>query len=77
MYGDLRGKQQLGYYVGCSKKLTCGIHGVTFMVQSAQFNPVHLEAKILKFIEKFFINHLIDDEETFQKYKSGTATRLR
>ena len=75
LYDSLRTKKQLGYYVGCSRKMTCGIHGISFVVQSAEFSPILLEAEVLKFIDHFY--HKLFTEETFNKYKKGTLNRLK
>ena len=42
IFDMLRTKEQLGYMVGCGKKKTCGIHGISFYIQSAEYSPVYL-----------------------------------
>ena len=37
---------------------TNGIHGISFSVQSAEYSPVFLEAKIIGFIDHFYHNLL-------------------
>ena len=75
MYDQLRTKEQLGYYVGCSRKKTGGIYGLSFVLQSAEYSPIILQDKILDFIDKFYYEIL--DEPTFKKYKKGVLNRLK
>ena len=78
MYDSLRTQQQLGYYVGCAKKKTCGIYGISFVLQSAELPPPVLEQKIIEFTENFYHEHLNEEEpEKFEKYKKGIINRLK
>ena len=77
MYTELRQIQQLGYFVGCSKKKTCGINGVSLVIQSADYSPIHLEEKILEWIREFKEIHMSDDSPLFQNYKKGILNRLK
>ena len=58
--------------------MTCGIHGMSFLLQSAKWPPPVLEERILAFIEDFYHKWLNpEDPETFEKYKKGTLNRLK
>ena len=39
MFDSLRSKQQLGYYVSCAAKITRGVLGMEFVIQSATHTP--------------------------------------
>lgn len=45
-----RTKEQLGYVVECSPRITYRIHGFCFSVQSSKYNPVYLQSRIDSFI---------------------------
>lgn len=45
-----RTKEQLGYVVDCSPRVTYRILGFCFRVQSSEFNPVYLQGRIDSFI---------------------------
>jgi len=78
MYDELRVKQQLGYYLGCAKKTTCGIYGISFVIQSPTHSPIDLEAKILLFLDKFYEEYLsTGDQSTFENYKKGAIARVK
>lgn len=42
MYDQLRTQKQLGYYVGVGKKETVGVYGISFIIQSAEYDPDYL-----------------------------------
>ena len=75
MYDELRTKQQLGYYVDCTKKKTVGVYGISFIIQSAKHSPVFLETKILEFIDNFY--HDMLTEESFENFKKGLLNRKK
>ena len=70
MYYELRTKDQLGYLVAVYKKNTCGIAGLSFVIQSATKSPIYLQKRILDFIDTFYND--IYTEELFNKWKKGT-----
>ena len=57
------------------RKITCGIHGVSFVVMSSQYSPIELEKRIIAFIDDFYYQYF--NEETFDKYRKGTIARLK
>ncbi|KAG5514985.1 hypothetical protein RHGRI_036132 [Rhododendron griersonianum] len=50
LFNQLRTKEQLGYVVDCSPRVTYRILGFCFRVQSSEFNPVYLQGRIESFI---------------------------
>ncbi|KAH7845902.1 hypothetical protein Vadar_007209 [Vaccinium darrowii] len=69
-------KEQLGYVVNCSPRVTYRILGFCFRVQSSEFNPVYLQGRIDSFINS--LKELLDglDDESFENYKSGLIVKL-
>eukprot|EP00250_Pteridium_aquilinum_P001882 c12089_g1_i1 orf=386-3718(-) len=67
-FNELRTKEQLGYNVSCSARMTYRILGFCFRVLSAKYSPLYLKGRIDEFIKTFksFLDD-IDDEE-FQNY---------
>ena len=57
------------------QKITCGIHGISFLVMSSEYSPIEVETKIFEFIENFYNN--LFDKKTFESYKNGTINRKR
>ena len=55
-------------------KFTAGIYGMEFLIQSAKYSPLFLQAKILEFIDTFYYEMT---QEAFEKYKSGELDRLK
>lgn len=53
LYDQLRTKEQLGYSVGGSARVTCGVLGFCVTVQSAAYGPAHLYARVRAFIKSF------------------------
>eukprot|EP00752_Nemacystus_decipiens_P004086 g3739.t1 len=53
LYDQLRTKEQLGYSVGGSARVTCGVLGFCICVQSAAYGPAHLYARVRSFIKTF------------------------
>ncbi|CAN0903648.1 At1g06900 [Linum grandiflorum] len=75
-FNQLRTKEQLGYVVRSSPRVTYRIHGFCYVVQSAKYNPVYLEGRV-----ETFINGLEDllqglDESSFENYKNGLLSKL-
>ena len=52
-YGELRTKQQLGYIVGASLKMSEGARSLTFSVQSSVADSSYLTGKVFEFLESF------------------------
>ncbi|KAI7727902.1 hypothetical protein M8C21_010191 [Ambrosia artemisiifolia] len=69
-------KEQLGYVVDCSPRVTYRILGFCFRVQSSEYSPVYLQGRIDNFINE--MNGLLSelDDESFQNYKSGLIAKL-
>ncbi|KAL2470900.1 Insulinase (Peptidase family M16) family protein [Abeliophyllum distichum] len=76
LFNQLRTKEQLGYVVDCSPRVTYRILGFCFRVQSSEFNPVYLQERIDNFINALeeMLNGL--DNELFEDYKSGLMGKL-
>lgn len=67
-FNELRTKEQLGYTVSCSARMTYRVLGFCFRVLSAKFPPWYLKRRIDKFIINIqsFLNNINDDE--FEHY---------
>lgn len=76
LFNQLRTKEQLGYVVDCSPRVTYRILGFCFRVQSSEYNPIHLQGRIDEFINSLenLLNGL--DDESFMNYKSGLRAKL-
>ncbi|KAL6967811.1 nardilysin [Sarracenia purpurea var. burkii] len=76
LFNQLRTKEQLGYVVDCSPRVTYRILGFCFRVQSSEHNPVYLQGRINNFING--LKELLDglDNESFDNYKSGLIAKL-
>ncbi|KAG8371571.1 hypothetical protein BUALT_Bualt13G0101800 [Buddleja alternifolia] len=76
LFNQLRTKEQLGYVVDCSLRVTYRILGFCFRVQSSEYNPVYLQGRIDNFINGLeeMLNRL--DEESFENYKNGLMGKL-
>ncbi|KAL5720801.1 nardilysin [Ranunculus cassubicifolius] len=75
LFDQLRTKEQLGYVVQCSVRVTYRVLGFCFSVQSSKYNPVHLHSRIDNFING--LQNLLDelDEESFENYRSGLIAK--
>ncbi|KAL3625772.1 hypothetical protein CASFOL_030301 [Castilleja foliolosa] len=76
LFNQLRTKEQLGYVVDCSPRVTYRILGFCFRVQSSEYNPVYLQGRI-----DTFINGLEEmlkglDHDSFENYKNGLTGKL-
>ena len=49
-FDTLRTKEQLGYSVSCSYRLTCGICGFLFEIKSATHTAEHLDSRVESFV---------------------------
>uniref|UniRef100_A0A5B7A3B8 Putative nardilysin isoform X1 n=1 Tax=Davidia involucrata TaxID=16924 RepID=A0A5B7A3B8_DAVIN len=76
LFNQLRTKEQLGYVVDCSPRVTYRILGFCFRVQSSDYNPVYLLGRIDNFING--LKELLDelDDESFENYRSGLIAKL-
>ncbi|MFS7964629.1 putative insulysin [Helianthus anomalus] len=76
LFNQLRTKEQLGYVVDCSPRVTYRILGFCFRVQSSEYSPVYLQGRIDKFINEMdgLLSEL--DDESFQNFKSGLIAKL-
>lgn len=76
LFNQLRTKEQLGYVVECSPRLTYRVLGFCFCVQSSDYNPMHLQYRIDNFIDS--LEDLLGglDDESFESYKNGLIARL-
>ncbi|KAA8543659.1 hypothetical protein F0562_021595 [Nyssa sinensis] len=76
LFNQLRTKEQLGYVVDCSPRVTYRILGFCFRVQSSEYNPVYLLGRIDDFING--LKKLLDelDDESFENYRNGLIAKL-
>ncbi|KAL3530974.1 hypothetical protein ACH5RR_010296 [Cinchona calisaya] len=76
LFNQLRTKEQLGYVVDCSPRVTYRIIGFCFRVQSSEYNPIYLQGRIDNFING--VEEILDglDNESFENYKSGLMGKL-
>ncbi|XP_057953275.1 nardilysin-like isoform X2 [Malania oleifera] len=76
LFNQLRTKEQLGYVVECSPRVTYRVFGFCFRVQSSKYNPVYLQGRIDNFIDG--LEELLDglDSESFENYRTGLTAKL-
>ncbi|XP_028768838.1 LOW QUALITY PROTEIN: nardilysin-like [Neltuma alba] len=76
LFNQLRTKEQLGYVVECSPRLTYRVFGFCFCVQSSEYNPIYLQGRIDNFIDG--LEQLLEglDGDSFEHYRSGLMARL-
>ncbi|TVU47149.1 hypothetical protein EJB05_06736 [Eragrostis curvula] len=70
-FDQLRTKEQLGYTVDSSPRMTYRMLAYCFRVMSSKYSPVYLQSRIDNFIDG--VSALLDglDEETFEHHRSG------
>ncbi|KAL2925501.1 Nardilysin-like [Bienertia sinuspersici] len=75
-FNQLRTKEQLGYVVECSPRMTYRVFGFCFCIQSSKYNPVYLQERIDEFIDglKDMLEGL--DDASFESFKSGLIAKL-
>ncbi|CAN1266237.1 At1g06900 [Linum perenne] len=75
-FNQLRTKEQLGYVVQCSPRVTYRINGFCYVVQSAKYNPFYLQGRVESFING--LEELLQglDESSFENYKNGLLSKL-
>ncbi|KAJ9145759.1 hypothetical protein P3X46_028104 [Hevea brasiliensis] len=76
LFNQLRTKEQLGYVVECSPRVTYCIYGFCFCVQSSKYNPIYLQERIDNFMNG--LEELLEglDEASFENYRSGLMAKL-
>ncbi|XP_062171748.1 nardilysin-like [Alnus glutinosa] len=76
LFNQLRTKEQLGYVVECSPRVTYRVFGFCFIVQSSEYSPIYLQGRIDNFING--LEELLDklDDESFENYRSGLMAKL-
>ncbi|PKI54674.1 hypothetical protein CRG98_024959 [Punica granatum] len=75
-FNQLRTKEQLGYVVECSPRVTYRIYGFCFCVQSSKYNPLYLLGRIDNFINGLEELLVGLDDDTFDSYRSGLMSKL-
>ena len=58
---ECRTKEQLGYVVECSPRVTYRVFGFCFIVQSSEYSPIYLQGRIDNFInglEELLVSNL-------------------
>ncbi|CAL4939261.1 unnamed protein product [Urochloa decumbens] len=70
-FDQLRTKEQLGYTVDSSPRMTYRMLAYCFRVMSSKYSPVYLQSRIDNFING--LSTLLDglDDETFEHHRSG------
>ncbi|XVF46119.1 hypothetical protein PTKIN_Ptkin03bG0001100 [Pterospermum kingtungense] len=76
LFNQLRTKEQLGYVVECSPRVTYRVYGFCFCVQSSKYSPVYLQERTDNFINS--LEELLGglDDESFESYRSGLTAKL-
>ena len=76
LFNQLRTKEQLGYAVECSLRLTYSVFGFCFCVQSSEYDPIYVQDRIDNFIDG--VEEMLDglDDDSFENYKSGLLAKL-
>ncbi|CAI8597020.1 unnamed protein product [Vicia faba] len=76
LFNQLRTKEQLGYVVECSPRVTYRVFGFCFCIQSSEYNPIYLQGRVESFIND--LEELLDglDDESFENYKNGLMAKL-
>ncbi|KAF5744448.1 nardilysin-like isoform X1 [Tripterygium wilfordii] len=76
LFNQLRTKEQLGYVVQCSPRITYRILGFCFCVQSSKYSPVYLLGRVENFING--LEELLEtlDDESFESYRGGLMAKL-
>ncbi|AQL06823.1 Nardilysin-like [Zea mays] len=70
-FDQLRTKEQLGYTVDSSPRMTYRMLAYCFRVMSSKYSPIYLQSRIDNFIDG--LSALLDElnEETFEHHRSG------
>ncbi|XP_042507434.1 nardilysin-like isoform X2 [Macadamia integrifolia] len=75
LFNQLRTKEQLGYVVECSPRMTFRVLGFCFCVQSSKYDPVYLQGRIDNFISGLQELLVGLDDESFENYRSGLIAK--
>ncbi|CDW88765.1 a-pheromone processing metallopeptidase ste23 [Stylonychia lemnae] len=75
-YDEMRNKEQLGYYVAVSRRQARGVFALLFTIESAEYDPLHLQEKIEKFIKEV-ISKIQEKEEIYREYYEGLIARKK
>lgn len=76
LFNQLRTKEQLGYVVECSPRITYRVFGFCFCVQSSEYSPIYLQERVDNFING--LEELLEglDDDSFKNYKGGLMAKL-
>ncbi|KAF3454806.1 hypothetical protein FNV43_RR05254 [Rhamnella rubrinervis] len=76
LFNQLRTKEQLGYVVECSPRVTYRVFGFCFCVQSSEYSPIYLQERIDNFIND--LGELLEalDHKSFENYRGGLMAKL-
>ncbi|XP_022732672.1 nardilysin-like isoform X2 [Durio zibethinus] len=76
LFNQLRTKEQLGYVVECSPRVTYRVYGFCFCIQSSKYSPDYLQERTDNFINN--LEELLGglDDESFESYRSGLTAKL-
>ncbi|CAM9605254.1 unnamed protein product [Sphacelaria rigidula] len=73
LYDQLRTKEQLGYSVSCSPRLTYGVLGFCITAQSAAYGPAHLYRRVRAFMKSFRDTMASMTDKVFSTHMSSAA----
>lgn len=75
MFDQVRNKDQFGYYVSAATRLSFGITGFLFTIQSGEHSPIACEKRIFKFMLDFF--NTTFTEECYTEFLAGFLAKKR
>ncbi|XP_043723576.1 nardilysin-like isoform X2 [Telopea speciosissima] len=75
LFNQLRTKEQLGYVVECSPRMTYRVLGFCFCVQSSNYDPVYLQGRVDNFITSLQKLLVELDDESFENHRSGLIAK--
>ncbi|XP_051113236.1 nardilysin-like isoform X2 [Andrographis paniculata] len=76
LFNQLRTKEQLGYVVECSLRVTYRILGFCFVVQSSEYSPIYLHGRLEDFINGLQKTLEDLDQDSFENYRNGLMGKL-
>ena len=76
-FDTLRTKEQLGYSVNCSSRCTGRVLGLGVVIQSALYDPLHLESRVEAFFANFDVVLQKMPPSEFERTHSALASELR
>lgn len=71
IYDQLRTKEQLGYRVDCGVRVTYRVLGFCMRVQSAEYTPPYLQARMEVFLRQFRQDLANMDEDEFENHREA------